>query len=177
LGSLLLFGCGGSSSSSTGGNGSGGHGGGPGVGGGGGGSTGSGGGGGSSGGAGSGGGQDASVLSDMSASSTSSDMAMACKSPSDCTSGQVCCARITLTGGTVPNCTAGDVHVACEAAAGCATSLPASCMSTDVVRYCKANADCTEPAHNQCCAFTQNGSTVHFCVSAVEATFGGGTCN
>lgn len=131
FGSLLLFGCGGSSGSPTGGNG----GGDPGVGGG------------------------------------------VCKSPSDCTSGQVCCARITLTGGNIPNCTSGAVQVACEAAAGCATALPASCTSTDVVRYCKANADCTESAHDQCCSFTQNGSTVHFCVSALEASLGGGTCN
>jgi hypothetical protein len=105
------------------------------------------------------------------------DMAMVCSASSECPNATpVCCSRISLVGGTVPNCTPGAVKTDCETSMACPTTLSASCTGSQVVRLCKANSDCTEATNNQCCKFTSGGAVIHFCANSTLAGLGGGTC-
>jgi hypothetical protein len=103
-----------------------------------------------------------------------------CSSPSDCTtagSGDVCCAHIPVTGGTVPNCTTGALTVACSAAAQCPTQLgQITCSGTEVVRLCSQAADCTETGAPKCCTFTQGTGSISFCANAIVAAVAKATC-
>ncbi len=111
------------------------------------------------------------------AMATANDLATVCSGSADCPNATpVCCDRITLNGGTIPNCSTSAVKTDCETSQMCATQLNATCSGSQVVRLCRANSDCTEPSYNQCCAFTSGGSTIHFCATSGLATLGGGTC-
>ena len=98
--------------------------------------------------------------------------------PGDCP-GQVCCAEIPITGGTVPNCTTGGLTASCKAATACPTMLGGfPCMGNEQVQLCAAAADCAGAGlgNNLCCTFTQDGGSLSFCASQLIGNLGGGTC-
>jgi hypothetical protein len=76
----------------------------------------------------------------------------------------------------VPNCTYGNVSVACTPDAKCPTTLGSTCTGTQKVRLCQANGDCTEPGANKCCTFAEGGGSLNFCANGIIAGFGGGKC-
>jgi len=100
-----------------------------------------------------------------------------CNLPSDCPTNDVCCGTIPITGGTVPNCTTGNISTACSARSACKTSLGTTCSGTQTVRLCSTNTDCTESGDMQCCTFGgTDGGGLSFCANAFIAAFGGGVC-
>jgi hypothetical protein len=102
-----------------------------------------------------------------------------CKEPTDCTSGDVCCGTIPITGGTVPNCTTSPIELSCAAPGNCKTNLSGfTCMGTKTVRICQTNADCTETGAPKCCTFGGGdaGGGLTFCANDIVAGAGGGTC-
>ena len=118
--------------------------------------------------------------SDSSSSDSSSSPdtgGFACMSPAGCTSSTpVCCAHITVTGGSVPNCTTDPPVVACSSSASCPTTTGTTCSGSEIFRLCASNADCTESGNNECCTFSESGSSINFCSNAIVAAFAGATC-
>ncbi len=146
-----------------------------------GGSSGSGSGGGSGAGSGSGsGGVDGGSGSGSGSSSGGGSGGATCSSPAGCSSSDVCCGTIPVTGGSVPNCNTGSIQIACAAGTGCKTNLRSlfSCSGTKTVRLCTKNADCTESGFTNCCTFSggSDAGSLSFCANPTVGLAGGGMC-
>ena len=81
-----------------------------------------------------------------------------------CPSTQFCCGKITLTGGTVPNCTATSITSACSASA-CGDNMPSGLgpcgTGSKNARLCLSNADCTgDTNYPKCCSCGTNSAGV-----------------
>jgi len=104
---------------------------------------------------------------------------LTCTKPADCAdagNNDVCCGTITLGGGNPPQCMINNYGSACKTANSCPTQLSLMCNSTEQVRACAKNADCTEQTYNKCCTFMMNNQTLSFCLNDQLAMFAGGTC-
>ncbi len=98
------------------------------------------------------------------------DADFGCTDPTTCDGGApFCCAQLVLGQGQPPSCPISSITSAC--ASKCATQLSFSCNTTETVRFCSANADCTEKANPMCCVFKQNNQQVTFCASSLVANY------
>jgi hypothetical protein len=98
-----------------------------------------------------------------------------CTGTSDCTSGAVCCAHLTLGPDTFPACGIADAKFACEAT--CSTLIPGSCSTTLTARRCHSSADCTSSSNNLCCTITSLDGIAICANATVVAQHGGGVCH
>lgn len=98
-------------------------------------------------------------------------------------SGEVCCGTVS-TSGTFPQCSFNSAATACKAPGSCATNISLSSCTTDTVRLCASDTECTEKGnnittYNKCCSTAyQDAGRVHFCANALIANASGGaiTC-
>jgi hypothetical protein len=101
----------------------------------------------------------------------------------ECSSGQVCCGKLVLTGGgSAPNCTASSLTSSCMTTAQCGTEgAPGGCGGgTYTVHLCTSKADCAGLASGDtnCCScgsISGNQNPVHMCISGL-ASFLCGHC-
>jgi hypothetical protein len=116
-----------------------------------------------------------------SGSGTGGDGGFPCDTPGQCTGGNICCGRIPITGGSIPNCTQSGITVDCESQTACPSNVAFSCTagSTEVVHLCQSAADCaSEPnGYTECCMFGEAGQagTIQFCATSLIA-LGGTNC-
>lgn len=96
------------------------------------------------------------------------DANFGCNDPSTCDGG-FCCADLVLGAGQPPSCPISSIASACKGT--CATKLAFSCATTETVRFCGKNADCTEAANPKCCEFQQGQQKVTFCASNAVSQF------
>ncbi len=96
------------------------------------------------------------------------DANFACTDPSTCDGG-FCCADLVLGAGSPPQCPINSIASACKST--CNTKLAFSCATTETVRFCAKNADCSEPANPKCCEFQQGQQKVTFCASNAVSNF------
>jgi hypothetical protein len=110
-----------------------------------------------------------------------------CLKPADCfdgggdaafppDSGEVCCGTVQ-TSGTFPQCSFGAASTKCSAPSACATTISLQSCSTDTVRLCESDTECTEQGTNNFNKYTKCCSTslgdagrVHFCANTTIAT-------
>ncbi|HTQ43528.1 MAG TPA: hypothetical protein VMI75_12275 [Polyangiaceae bacterium] len=88
-----------------------------------------------------------------------------------------CCGTAVLNGGTVPNCSVATLSSQCVAK--CISNISLTCGSTtktvtDTLHMCATPADCTtsDPGNPDCCLV----HGYYVCVSALDKTLGGLTC-
>jgi len=96
------------------------------------------------------------------------DANFGCTDPSTCDGG-FCCADLVLGAGKAPACPLNSLASACKGA--CKTQLAFTCSTTETVRFCAKNADCSEAANPMCCEFQQGQQKVTFCASNAVAQF------
>jgi hypothetical protein len=118
-------------------------------------------------------GNDSSTTTDGSTADAGFDVSIpdanfACNDPSTCDGG-FCCANLVLGAGNPPNCPINSVSSACKGT--CNTQLAFTCNTTEVVRFCAKNADCTEAQNPKCCEFQQGNQKVTFCASVAVSNF------
>jgi hypothetical protein len=87
-----------------------------------------------------------------------------------------CCGTAVLNGGTVPNCSVATLSSQCVAT--CTSTISLSCGSTghtvtDTLHMCATPADCTTDSGNPNCCLVHG---YYVCVSNLDKTFGGLTC-
>lgn len=98
---------------------------------------------------------------------------LGCKSPNDCQNG-FCCGTVT-TQGTYPQCKISTVSSKCSAT--CTSTIGFQKCTTDTLRLCTTNTDCTEQFFNRCCAYPYgNNMVVDLCSPPSVAEAGGATC-
>ncbi len=96
------------------------------------------------------------------------DASFGCTDPSTCDGG-FCCADLVLGVGNPPSCPISSLSSACKGT--CTTQLKFTCSTTETVRFCAKNADCSEVANPKCCEFQQGNQKVTFCASNAVAQF------
>jgi hypothetical protein len=102
------------------------------------------------------------------------DANLACTDPSTC-NGDLCCGSIVLGAGQPPQCPINSISSSCTKM--CNTQLALMCNTTETVRLCAKNADCSSDKLNpSCCTFKQNNQSITFCTTKQIAQFAGGTC-
>ena len=88
-----------------------------------------------------------------------------------CSGGQVCCGRVTVTGtGTPPNCPVTELTSSCTAAADCLDDAPTSCSTLGnpyTVRLCTVAGDCQSADNGDihCCKCTT--SPLYICAGTL----------
>ncbi len=116
-----------------------------------------------------------------SGSGSGGDAGFPCDTPGQCTGGNICCGRIPITGGSIPNCTQSGITVDCESQTACPSNVAFACTagSTEVVHLCQSASDCAnEPnGYTECCMFGEAGQagTIQFCATSLIA-LGGSNC-
>lgn len=86
-----------------------------------------------------------------------------CTKPADCSTGEVCCAKLVLTQ-NMQQCMMQSHDAKCASAMSCPTMIAFQC-TTQQVRLCTASTDCTEPGDPNCCTFEYDAqNSVTFCV-------------
>jgi hypothetical protein len=99
-----------------------------------------------------------------------------CDKPSDCKNTDVCCETLVTKGTFFPQCTIDADTTVCTLATACPTTLGFQC-STDLLRRCTANTDCTESAAPKCCTLKLDGGFMRqVCMSSSTASLLGATC-
>lgn len=91
-----------------------------------------------------------------------------CTKPSDCNDGgnaNVCCASIALGQGMLPNCPVNNVTTSCKTAQACPSMVQFMCNTTQQLRACAMNADCTENGYTSCCTFMNGMQKYSACFS------------
>ncbi len=100
---------------------------------------------------------------------------VSCLAPSDCKTGNVCCATVTMQG-NFPQCQISNLVTSCKASTECATALSLQKCGANVVHLCTSNQDCTEATYAHCCKFPYLDASLSVCNNPIIADAAGATC-